>query len=122
MSLLSFNVVTICIIHKILVMIKNHLNFCKDNIFKCFFKKYNRFSFFKKDYLFFFITNNVENPRPEKEKIIKDIRNHFRFKKELNHTAIKDIRNLFRLEKETKAIKDRIIRDIIFFSTNNSNN
>ena len=34
----------------------------------------------------------MENPRPEEEKIIKDIR------------------NLFRQEKETKAIKDRILR------------
>ena len=64
----------------------------------------------------------MENPRPEKEKIIKDKRNLFRFKKELNYTAIKDIRNLFRLEKETKVIKDRILRDIIFFSTNSSSN
>ena len=33
----------------------------------------------------------MENPRPEEENIIKDIR------------------NLFRLKKETKAIKDRIL-------------
>ena len=33
-------------------------------------------------------------------------------KKEVNYTVIKDIRNLFRQEKETKAIKDRILRDI----------
>ena len=39
-------------------------------------------------------------------------RNLFRLKKELNYSAIKDIRNLFRLEKETKAINDRILRDI----------
>ena len=37
----------------------------------------------------------MENPRPGEEKIIKDIRNLFRQKK-----------------KETKAIKDRIVRDI----------
>ena len=49
-------------------------------------------------------------PRPEKQNIIKDIRNLLRLKKELNFTAIKDITNLFRLEKETKAIKDRILR------------
>ena len=36
----------------------------------------------------------IENPRPEEQKIIKDIR------------------NLFRWEKETKAIKDRILRYI----------
>ena len=54
----------------------------------------------------------MENQNPEEEKIIKDIRNLFRLKKELNYTAVKDIRNLFRLEKETKAIKDRVLRDI----------
>ena len=36
------------------------------------------------------------NLRPEEEKLIKDIRNHFRLKKELNDTAIKYIRNIFR--------------------------
>ena len=40
----------------------------------------------------------MENPRAEEEKIIEDIRNLFRLKKELNYTAIKDIRNLFRLK------------------------
>ena len=54
----------------------------------------------------------MRNPRPEEENIIKDIRNHFRLKKELNYTAVKDIRNIFKLEKETEAIKDRILRDI----------
>ena len=53
-----------------------------------------------------------ETLRPEKENIIKDIRNLSRLKKELNYTAIKEIRNLFRLEKETEAIKDRKLRDI----------
>ena len=38
----------------------------------------------------------MENSRPEEEKMIKDIRNLFRLKKELNYTAVKDIRNLFR--------------------------
>ena len=38
----------------------------------------------------------------EEENIIKDIRNIFRGKKELNFTAIKDKRNLFRLEKKLK--------------------
>ena len=49
----------------------------------------------------------MENSRPEEEKIMKDIRNLFRLKKELNYTAINGIRNLFRKEKETKTIKDR---------------
>ena len=34
----------------------------------------------------------------EEENAIKDIRNFFRLKKELNWTAIKDIRYLFRLK------------------------
>ena len=54
----------------------------------------------------------MENPRPEEKNISKDIRNHFRLKKELNYTAIKDKRNLFRQEKENKAIKDKILRNI----------
>ena len=41
-SILNFNFVMIHIIHKILVLIKNHTNYLKDNIFKFFFKKYNR--------------------------------------------------------------------------------
>ena len=48
----------------------------------------------------------------EEENIIKDIRNLFRLKQELNSTAIKGIKNLFRLKKETKPTKDRIIRYI----------
>ena len=43
----------------------------------------------------------IESLSVEEESIIKDIRNLFRLKKELNDTAIKDIRNLFRLEKKS---------------------
>ena len=45
MSLLNFSFIMIYTIHKILVLIKNHLNYLKDNIFECFFKKYNRLLF-----------------------------------------------------------------------------
>ena len=37
------NLVMVYTIHKTLVLLKNHLNYLKDNIFECFFKKYNRF-------------------------------------------------------------------------------
>ena len=37
----------------------------------------------------------MENPRSEEEKIIKDIRNLFRLKKELNYAAVKDIKKPF---------------------------
>ena len=56
----------------------------------------------------------MKNPRPEEEKIVKDI-NPFRLKKELNCTAIKDLRNLFRLGKETKEIKDRNLEILKIF-------
>ena len=45
MSLLNFNFVMIYIIHKMLALIKNNLNFLKDDIFKWFFKKYDRLIF-----------------------------------------------------------------------------
>ena len=79
-SLLNFNFVMIYIFHKILELLKNHLNYVKDNIFECFFKKYNRLIFIF--LIFFFITFNDGNPRPEVENIIKDIRNLFRLKKD----------------------------------------
>ena len=41
-TLLNFSLIVIYTIHKILVLIKNYLNYVKDNIFECFFKKYNR--------------------------------------------------------------------------------
>ena len=44
-SLLNFNFAMIYIIHKILVLFKNHLNYLKD-IFKFFLKKYSRLLFF----------------------------------------------------------------------------
>ena len=48
---------------------------------------------------------------PEEEKIIRDIRNLLRTKK--NKVTLQlNIRNLFRLEKEAKAIKDRRLTDI----------
>ena len=44
----------------------------------------------------------MEKPRPHGDKIIKDIRNLFRPKNELNYTAIKDISNLFTQKKKLK--------------------
>ena len=39
--LLNFSFIMICTIHKVLELIKNHLNYIKDNIFGYFFKEYN---------------------------------------------------------------------------------
>ena len=36
-----------------LVLPKNYLNYLKDNIFECFFNKYNRIKFFKEKNNFF---------------------------------------------------------------------
>ena len=47
--LLNFKFVVIYIIQKISVLIKNYLNYLKDNISEFFFKKYNRIFF---NYLF----------------------------------------------------------------------
>ena len=44
--LLNFELVMIHMIHKIIVLIKNHMNYLKDIIFELFFKKYNRLFFF----------------------------------------------------------------------------
>ena len=70
MSLLNFNFVIIYIIHKILVLLKNHLNYLKDNIFKCLFKRYDRLLLFLKK-IFFSQYITMENLRPKKENIIK---------------------------------------------------
>ena len=45
---LNFNFVMIYIIHKMLVLLKNHLNYLKVNLLECFFKNYNKFLFFLK--------------------------------------------------------------------------
>ena len=82
----------ISIIHKILVLIKNHLNFLKDNNFECFFKEYNIIS----NFFFFFFKKFIIF---EEENIIEDIRNHFRLKKDQNYSGIKEIRNIYRQEK-----------------------
>ena len=47
-SLLNFNLAMIDISYGILILHKNHVSYLKDNIFKCFFRKYNRLFFFKK--------------------------------------------------------------------------
>ena len=67
---------------------------------------------FLKNDNFFFAKYSDGKFNSWRRKIIKDIRNLFRLKKELDYTAIKDIRNPFRLERETKAIKGRILTDI----------
>ena len=54
----------------------------------------------------------MESSSLEEENTVKDVRNIFRLKKEIDDTAIKNIRNFFRLKKENKVIKDRILRDI----------
>ena len=54
----------------------------------------------------------MESLSLEKESIIKDVRNLLGLKREQYYITIKGIRNLFRQAKETKAIKDRMLRDI----------
>ena len=99
-SLLNFNFAMIYIIHKTLSLIKNHLNYLKDNIFESFFKKYNRLFFSK---VFFFIIYN--DGKSEEEKITEDIRNIFRLKKEIKEfkdIVLRNFRNLFEYKKDEK--------------------
>ena len=51
-SFLNFDFAIIYIIHKILVLIKNHMNYGKDNISVFFFTKYNKPLLFQKKYFF----------------------------------------------------------------------
>ena len=64
---LSFSFAMIYIIHKMLVLLKNHLNYLKDNILECFFIKYNRLLFFLKK-LFVFIIYNDEKSKSWRRK------------------------------------------------------
>ena len=48
---LNFNFAMTYIIHKMLLVLKNHLNFLKYSILECFFKQYNRM-FFQKNQFF----------------------------------------------------------------------
>ena len=93
MPLLNFDFVMIYIIYKILILLKNRLSYFKDSIFECFFMNYNRPLFFVFLKIIFFTFN--ESSRPEEENIVKDIRNLFRQRKELNYIAVNNIRNLF---------------------------
>ena len=45
MPVLSFNLVMSYIIHEMLVLLKNNLNYLKYSIFKWFLKEYNKISF-----------------------------------------------------------------------------
>ena len=56
MSLLNLNFAMIHIIHKTLVLIKNHMNYLQDNIFECFLRSIINFHFLKK--IVFLITYN----------------------------------------------------------------
>ena len=92
--LLNFNFAMIYIIHKILALLKSHLIILNIVFSNAFLKIIIDFYFFQKKIFFFPFYIMMENPRPEKE------------------NTIRDIGNRFRLKKETKAIKDRILRDV----------
>ena len=90
MTLLNFNLVMIYIIHKMLVLLKNHQNYSKESISECF-----------KEHNIIFFSNKLLTQHIMMESLSFDEEN-----------IIKNIRNLFRLERETKEIKDRIPKDI----------
>ena len=51
MPLLNFSFAMIYIIHKMLLLLKNNLNFFKGNIFECFFKEYENKTLSVEEYL-----------------------------------------------------------------------
>ena len=52
MSLIKFNFAIIQIIHKMLVLLKNHLNYLKDSILECFLRSIINFYFLQKKFFF----------------------------------------------------------------------
>ena len=85
LSFLICNFFMIHIIDKILILLKNHLNYLKESISQCCFKEYNRILFYF-ILFYFFTTYNNGNLSLEEENIIKDIRNLFRLKKTKLHS------------------------------------
>ena len=69
----------IYIIYKILVLLKNHLNYLKDRSFRILFLR--SIIDFRCFLIAFCIIFDDQNPRHEEDNIIKDIRNLFRLKK-----------------------------------------
>ena len=57
----------------------------------------------------------IKNLSPEEENVIKDIRNFFRLKKELNYTATKDIRNVLDEKKKRKQLKIEYLQILRIF-------
>ena len=92
-SLLNFSFIMIYTIHKVLVLIKNHLNYLKDNIFKYFFKEYNIPLFLKKK-IFFSYYIIIKSLSLEEENIINDIRSLYILKKDKNFDKKKKLRQL----------------------------
>ena len=68
----SFIIMIINIIHKNLALIKNHWNYLKDNISKCFFRKYNSPLFLLKKFSFSEHIMMV-NPKHEEENYYKPV-------------------------------------------------
>ena len=59
----------------------------------------------------------MESLSLKEENTIKDIRNFFRLKKELNYTVIRDIRNVFLKKKKLKQLKIEYLQILRNFMT-----
>ena len=77
-SFLNFSFVMIYIIHKMLVLLKNHLNYFKKIFSNSFLRSIIEFYFFL---LFLFTTYNDGKSKALKKDIPKDIRSLFRLEK-----------------------------------------
>ena len=67
MSLLNFNFLIIYIMHKMLLLLKNHLNYLKSSTFECFFNDYIRLFIYLFFLIFFFRNIILESLSLEEE-------------------------------------------------------
>ena len=97
--MLQVNIILICIIHKILVLLR-----ITTRILKRFLRSATDTNFLKK-YSIFSRYIMMESSSLEEENISKDVRNHFRLKRQMDNTAIKDIINIFERKGEEHYYK-----------------
>ena len=111
------------IIHKISVLLKITQITLKIIFSKAFSRSIKDFYLFFSLNVNFFTTYNdkkfLEKIKKIEGKIIKDFKNIFRLKREIDDTTIKDVRNLFRLKEKIDDTTVKDIRNILRMKTEN---
>ena len=73
------------VIHKFLVLIKNHLNYFKDSIFECFYKEYSGVFLLIFSQHIMMESVSLEQEKIIKDRILRDIMNFFKHEEEENY-------------------------------------